>query len=106
MLDFVKKYLKKVISLIPAEYWFRLSVYSIFKHKFSESLNVPTFKNRQELQDYAIKHCINTEIAVTYVEFGVWKGESIKYFASNIKDCKSIFIGLDSFEGLPEGLRC
>ena len=41
-------------------------------------------------------------MAVTFVEFGVWKGESIKYFASNLNDCKSIFIGLDSFEGLPE----
>jgi len=39
---------------------------------------------------------------ITYVEFGVWKGESIKYFAYHNKNNKSIFVGLDSFEGLPE----
>jgi hypothetical protein len=39
---------------------------------------------------------------VTYVEFGVYQGYSIKYFASINENADSVFIGLDSFEGLPE----
>jgi hypothetical protein len=39
---------------------------------------------------------------ITYVEFGVHEGESIKYFVASNKNPESMFIGLDSFEGLPE----
>ena len=38
---------------------------------------------------------------VLYLEFGVHKGESIKYWAKLLND-SSMLIGFDSFEGLPE----
>ncbi|MGI9456412.1 MAG: TylF/MycF/NovP-related O-methyltransferase [Aeoliella sp.] len=43
--------------------------------------------------------CNNT---VQYLEFGVFKGDSIKYFSSINSDAASRFIGFDTFEGLPE----
>jgi O-methyltransferase len=59
------------------------------------------FKSRYEMYDY-----INNEIvkngAIDYLEFGVWYGRSIKYWAQLNRDLNSRFFGFDTFEGLPE----
>lgn len=102
MLNLFKYILKKIASYIPLSYFVRASYYPLFKNNFAESLKVPTYKTREELWDYAIKNYINSKTPISYVEFGVWKGESIKYFANQNKNTNSVFIGLDSFEGLPE----
>jgi hypothetical protein len=42
------------------------------------------------------------EKKVLYLEFGVWKGDSIRYWAGLLKNPRSMLHGFDSFEGLPE----
>ena len=42
------------------------------------------------------------EKEVAYLEFGVWKGDSIRYWARLLKNPRSVLHGFDSFEGLPE----
>ena len=39
---------------------------------------------------------------VLYMEFGVWKGESMRYWSKLLRNERSILHGFDSFEGLPE----
>ena len=53
------------------------------------------FKSRILLWDYALNKICLTGICA---EFGVWKGESINYFARKL----STIYGFDSFEGLRE----
>lgn len=40
---------------------------------------------------------------VLYLEFGVAYGESMRYWANQLKNRKSVLHGFDSFVGLPEG---
>jgi hypothetical protein len=59
-----------------------------------------TFRDR-----YGIFDLIGREISykqVLYLEFGVYKGESMRYWSKLLKNPESILYGFDSFEGLPE----
>tara|TARA_Y100000996_G_scaffold215722_1_gene169339 strand:- start:363 stop:992 length:630 start_codon:yes stop_codon:yes gene_type:complete len=42
-----------------------------------------------------------TNQKIQFLEFGVYKGESIKYFAEKLLNKENIFIGYDTFFGLP-----
>jgi hypothetical protein len=53
------------------------------------------FRDTQDLWDHALKRVC---LPGTCVEFGVWKGRSINYFAKRLP----VIYGFDSFEGLAE----
>jgi len=60
------------------------------------------FDTRPELWSYCLNRIpqIRTEEGGIIAEFGVWKGESINFFARNCPKAK--VFGFDSFEGLEE----
>ena len=64
-------------------------------------INVEVFDDRFELLKYAISK-VNPNLSL-FLEFGVYKGESINYVANLISPNK--IFGFDSFEGLPEKWR-
>jgi len=97
-----KAVLKKISSMMPVEFFERASVYSMYKHKFHESMKVPSLEDRFMLYDFVIEEYLQSSSSMTYIEFGVWKGESLHYFTKKNLNDNSLFIGLDSFEGLPE----
>jgi hypothetical protein len=94
--------IKDASALIDFKYLHRGGDFSIVKREFPEALTARKFENRLQVWDYAIESFDLSRKAMTYVEFGVWRGESIKYFASRNDSDDSLFIGLDSFEGLPD----
>ena len=65
---------------------------------FSEAM---IFNKREEIWDYCVSRAplIQSEGGII-LEFGVWKGESINFFAKNCP--KALVYGFDSFEGLEE----
>jgi len=61
----------------------------------------PIFSGRKLMYDFINREVIcGAEIA--YLEFGVYQGESILYFAGIHSNPSSRFVGFDTFEGLPE----
>lgn len=58
---------------------------------------VPAFNNRFRLLEFAID---NTTVDGKFMEFGVYKGESLNFIANRRK--QETIYGFDSFEGLPE----
>jgi hypothetical protein len=59
---------------------------------------------REEMYDYVHQYSIRQE-AIDYLEFGVFRGESIRYWTTLSTNNESRFFGFDSFEGLPEEWR-
>ena len=49
-----------------------------------------------------IPEYISTNNDIIYMEFGVWEGHSINYFAKKYKSKDSEFYGFDTFHGFPE----
>ncbi len=80
----------------------RLMAFSILGSVFEEISSVRVFEKREQLWDECIKANGGNGARITYVEFGVHEGYSIRYFAGKNLHKDSRFIGLDSFEGLPE----
>lgn len=95
-----KTLLKRMAATVGADTYRRLLPYAILKTGFGEIASVPTFETREQLWDYGLDTVANRK--VTFVEFGVHEGYSIGYFARRHPNPDSEFIGLDSFEGLPE----
>ena len=62
----------------------------------------PHFPERLALYDHLI-HAYLQGAPIDYLEFGVYRGESILWWAAANPHPDSRFFGFDSFEGLPEG---
>ena len=70
-----------------------------FYEKASDALMLD---NRFKVLDYALHKCLHNEIAKNglFLEFGVFEGESLNFCAD--LSPQNMFVGFDSFEGLPE----
>lgn len=103
MRQIIRNLAKKIIlKILPDSDRFRSLAY---RPKFETWLkhhsgDYPIFDTRLQMYDY-----INSEIVcdkpIQYLEFGVYKGESIKYFANINTHLDSRFVGFDTFTGLP-----
>lgn len=97
----LRQVIKTGAASVSVDVFQRLMTYSILRHQFGEIVAAPEFDSREKLW----KNCVDTigpDKKMTYVEFGVHQGYSIRYFAEHNTNRDSAFIGLDSFEGLPE----
>jgi len=102
--DTIKQTVKKVIAkILPDSESLRYLSYlpKIEKWKKSRNKNYRLFKTKHELYSY-INGVILQEGAVNYLEFGVYKGRTMKHWSSLNKHEESLFWGFDTFSGLPE----
>jgi O-methyltransferase len=89
---------------------FMLAAYTSKMSKFLNRMKKPEFNDFYSFRyDYdrrtsLYEHVIRSEKleTVTYLEFGVSQGHSLKWWLARIRDEKSRFFGFDTFTGLPE----
>jgi O-methyltransferase len=98
----VKTLLKWIFSKLSIDTYQRLLAHSILRNSFTSLSSCKTFNERKDLWDIVIKSYIGANNKLIYIEFGVHEGFSLNYFSKQNTNKESIFIGLDSFEGLPE----
>lgn len=98
--DPVKNLFKILAGYMNPEILSRFLSYSILKTQFGNLESVVVCKERESVWDKALE--IIDGASITYIEFGVYEGESISYFCDRNQNVNSRFLGMDSFEGLPE----
>jgi len=59
------------------------------------------YNNRYNLYQFIVENEIQQN-GIDYLEFGVFKGHSFKWWVENVKNKNSSFFGFDTFTGLPE----
>ena len=87
----------------PADLYFKdvaKHSYEVFKPHFKNS-NV--FSDDNSIRSFAINEAIKTfDNDNLFLEFGVFKGDSINLFAKNLKRINGNIFGFDSFKGLKD----
>lgn len=96
MYDFVKR----MICSPDPSYFERALGISIIENKFTAIRETPNLGHWTELWKAALQQYGNGP--VSYLEFGVFEGYSMRFFSSENTNPESRFYGFDSFEGLPE----
>jgi len=72
-----------------------------FDQLFYAKPSLTAFDDKWDLHDYAADH-IGVSTRVTYLEFGVASGDSLRRAAARFTNPRTSLIGFDSFFGLPE----
>jgi hypothetical protein len=88
--DKVVHHLDAVANYLTVGRWFK-------QHDIDIPIRVDS---RYKLFDLVAPQLENAK--VLYMEFGVWKGDSMRYWSNLLKNEHAILHGFDSFEGLPE----
>ena len=82
--------LNAILNCLEAERWMHTM-------GFDTSRRV---KTKEEVFDLLVREVANQQ--VLYLEFGVFRGKSMRYWSAALRNQKSYLHGFDSFEGLPE----
>lgn len=71
------------------------------RNRFASDCKKFNHINFEDEFSYIIESFIQAK-SIVYMEFGVWKGKSIEYATKRNTHPESIFVGFDTFTGLPE----
>lgn len=93
--------LKKLLSFIPLKMLQKIESNNLIFNHYNKILKLKSYNDRNSyLEKISIK--LNQLENLTILEFGVYKGESLNFFSTNIINPKTKFYGFDTFTGLPE----
>jgi len=91
-------------GLTAVAYWARFSRWCR-THPTPQDSNGKDGKGRSWLYQSVIEHEALNQAPINYLEFGVYRGDSIRMWLSGISRPDSRFVGFDTFTGLPERWR-
>src|SRR5690606_6901448 len=100
LLGFLYRSLKFLVNIIGVSKWIK-------KHHGEFSFNdfyrgKRKYSDREQLYQHVITTKQLAEQEIHYLEFGVWGGNSFRWWLNHNNHPKSKFFGFDTFEGLPE----
>lgn len=98
----MKPLVKFLSSRLSVKFYKRALTYALLREQFPEIERLREYRDKPAIWTAAIEAAGGREAPITYVEFGVYEGESFRWFLANNTHPASRFIGLDSFHGLPE----
>lgn len=99
----MKPIVKSLSSRISVRTYERAMTYALLREEFPEIETLREYPDKPPIWTAAIKAAGGREAPITYVEFGVYDATgSFRYFLENNTNPSSIFVGLDSFHGLPD----
>jgi len=76
--------------------------YQIKNSEFFHHAAVQIEASRKDFYNIIIKENSLEQQEIVYLEFGVYKGDSFKFWLENNYNLDSLFFGFDTFSGLPE----
>jgi len=91
-------------GLTSIAYWVQFSRWCR-THPLPSSVNGEDGKDRRGLHEAVIRKEGLDVAPITYLEFGVYRGDSLAWWINRITDPDSRFVGFDTFTGLPEFWR-
>ena len=92
---------RKILSRLPVNLIKRMLSNSLLFYQYDGMNNAPTLNHKEGVWDYSIS-LIGEDTPIIYIEFGVRDGDRISYLTYRFKSTENLFIGLDTFDGLPE----
>ncbi len=98
----MKPIVKFLSSRASVKFYKRAMTYALLREQFPEIASLKEYRDKPAIWTAAMEAAGGREAPITYVEFGVYEGESFRWFLANNSHPDSRFIGLDSFRGLPE----
>jgi hypothetical protein len=100
----LKQLIKKLLVHSPLPYSERLDTMhrlALLRAWLTRQRGHPIFPTREAMFAH-LANIVMGPVPITYLEFGVYRGNSIRIWAGLNANPASTFVGFDSFEGLPE----
>jgi hypothetical protein len=97
----IRRAFKRLAARIPPEGLERALAHARLSRLQDQFSRAQRCERRDAVWDRAIAE-VGAGEPVRLLEFGVFRGESIRYFAERFSHPEARFVGFDSFEGLPE----
>jgi O-methyltransferase len=79
----------------------KLNANALVKRWMRQNPGLPVYEHRYLMYD-ALERDVIRDGPIDYIEFGVWKGETLRRWTGINRHPDSRFFGFDSFVGLPE----
>jgi len=103
----IKRFVRNLIikTPVPAKVTKQLLAcftYPEFVDKIRLTTKVPHEYGDRDVFWKSVVAQIGPTTPVLFLEFGVYRGESMRWFSKNFTNLNSFFIGFDTFTGLPE----